>query len=56
MQIRRAKPKLLIVISLTLVLNAFSISDWYNGYKVPPIMAVQPIQQYIILTLLAEPH
>jgi hypothetical protein len=32
MQIRRAKPKLLIVTSLTLALNACSISDWYNGY------------------------
>jgi hypothetical protein len=34
MQIRRAKPKLLIVTSLTLALNACSISDWYNGYYV----------------------
>ena len=32
MQIHRAKTKLLIVTSLTLALNACSISDWYNGY------------------------
>ena len=34
MQIHRAKTKLLIVTSLTLALNACSISDWYNGYYV----------------------
>ncbi|WP_155266327.1 hypothetical protein [Snodgrassella communis] len=33
MQIHRAKTKLLIVISLTLTLNACSISDWYNNHQ-----------------------
>jgi hypothetical protein len=34
MQIRHAKPKLLIVTSLTLVLNVYGISYWYNCYYV----------------------
>jgi hypothetical protein len=33
MQIHRVKPKLLIVTSLTLLLNACSISDWYNNHQ-----------------------
>ncbi|MCO6518490.1 hypothetical protein [Snodgrassella sp.] len=32
MQIHRAKPKLLLLTGLSILLTGCSISDWYNGY------------------------
>ncbi|WP_239375323.1 hypothetical protein [Snodgrassella gandavensis] len=34
MQIHRAKPKLLLLTGLSILLTGCSISDWYNGYYV----------------------
>ncbi|PIT51660.1 hypothetical protein [Snodgrassella communis] len=34
MQIHRAKPKLLLLTGLSVLLTGCSISDWYNGYYV----------------------